>query len=166
MSFDESFRPLTHGSIAPSSPSIAESDETAVEPNGQSSSRECSDCLKCKLTIDYTDTNQTPREPCHGWPQLTELMVKNPGFESFQTFRDLNIKSLLYYQAELCSLRKQLHKLEWKDHRTGKLPHAEEFCANIEFLVQSADDKQKRKKQIDLVKQIRVVLKEYSKLPA
>jgi hypothetical protein len=159
-----SLRPLTRGSTAPSSPSISESG-TAVESNGRSPSRNCSVYEDCKLNYEYNGVAKTPEKPCHGWPELTDHIVKNPGFESFQSFRDLNIKSLLYFQAELCSLRRQLHELEWKDHRSGNFSHAEHLCANVEFLVDSEFGQTKRGgKQMRLVKRIRAVLKEYSNI--
>jgi hypothetical protein len=84
-------------------------------------------------------------------------MVDQPGLESFQPFRDLNIKSLLYYQAELVQLRQDLHALEWEDHRKGG--GAVLLCENVDKLLASAQFSE----QLSKVKEIRGVLKEYSK---
>jgi hypothetical protein len=66
---------------------------------------ECQDCQKIFRTLSAEDQLKWPPKKKfeilrHGWPCLAELMFKHPGFESFQAFRDLRIKSLLYYQAE------------------------------------------------------------------
>lgn len=167
--YSESMLPLTQGSPVPSSPSISGSAETAVESIAQSVSTSCQVSPQCTRTFrrnDKQDPANKLDEPCHGWPQLVDLMVKSPGFESFQTFRDLNIKSLLYYQAELVSLRKRLHAIEWKDHRAGNFDNSGELCANVEFLLQSEFSEHPRgPNQMKLVKKMRRVLKEYSKIP-
>lgn len=56
---------------------------------------------------DESDT--LPDGPIQGLPQLALLMARNHEFAAFSRFRDLNIKSLLYYQAELEILGKKLH---------------------------------------------------------
>lgn len=55
--------------------------------------------------------------PVAGWPRVSMFMAKKPHFASFARFSDLNVKSLLYYQAQLTSLRKQLHIQERDDQR-------------------------------------------------
>jgi len=108
------------------------------------------------------DASKDLSKPCHGWPQLVHDMVENPGFESFQSFRDLNIKSLLYYQAELDQLRKDLHALEWKDHRNGG--QSAVFCENIRSLLLTKRRPEECQEQLSKVKEMREVLKEYSKI--
>lgn len=116
-------------------------------------------------TSDSKDAEQDLKTICHGWPALVDVMVKYRSFESFQAFPDLNIKSLLYYQAELVALRSQLHELEWQDHRTpGK---ASIFCGNVQSLLLSRYSTEKEKEeganaQLEKIKEIREVLKEYS----
>jgi hypothetical protein len=166
--YAESIRPLTQGSIAPSSVSISESGETAVDSIAQSPSTKCSIFHECTQTFGYDDPQDPGKNldrPCHGWPELAKVIVQNPGFESFQVFKDLNIKSLLYYQAELVSLRTQLHSLEWNDHRTGNFLNSDELCANVAFLVSSEFGTSKKgQRQMKLVRKMRGVLKEYSKI--
>lgn len=82
---------------------------------------------------DEHDASYDLKQPCHGWPELVNLMVQNPHFESYQAFRDLNIKSLLYYQAELVQLRRDLHGIEWRDHRKGGV--STRLCANVRSLL-------------------------------
>jgi hypothetical protein len=86
---------------------------TAV-PTGPSTSIHCNTYPACTHydEDDERDASHDLKQPCHGWPELVKVMVESPGFEAFQAFRDLNIKSLLYYQAELVKLRRQLHALE------------------------------------------------------
>jgi hypothetical protein len=164
----QSLRGFTQQTSASSSPTISTSGETAVDSVERSSSNII--CLHChELTQTSYNNRLDPAEdldrPCHGWPELVNLIVKNPGFEAFQAFRDLNIKSLLYYQAELVKLRKDLHRLEWNDHRKGKFDDAHKLCSRVDTLLLSEGDTDKRaQRQIKLVKKIRGVLKEYSKI--
>jgi hypothetical protein len=108
----------------------------------------------------------------HGWPELAKAIETYADFEAFPAFRDLNIKSLLYYQCELTALRKELHELEWDDHRNPQLEDAETFNSRADFLVYSqsqgdADDEHEEheeaaQKQMDLINKIRIVLEKYS----
>jgi len=93
-------------------------------------------------------------------------MFRNPGFESFQAFRDLNIKSLLYYQAELVGIREELLKVEWKDHINGGFEDSDQLCERVDtlLLTETKDGKEKAERQIQLIKKMRRVLKEYSKI--
>ena len=93
-----------------------------------------------------------PEDPIQGWPQLALLMAKTPDFATFSRFRDLNIKSLLYYQAQLTVLRKKLHDLEYADAGKGKI-----WAERADKLVEDT-----KSDQFLLVKDIRIVLKEYS----
>ena len=103
--------------------------------------------------------------PLHGWPQVAHLMATHPEYASFQRFRDLNVKNLLYYQAELDDLRHQLHETEWKDHLEGGFPDAEVLNSNIASLVQSGEsDERRARMQWETVQRIRHVLREYSEL--
>jgi len=157
---------LIQGPFPPYSPPLSEAD-TAVDPSPRPSSNACKcrrqNC-KGKVKFDFSDPRDPAKrldEPCHGYPELAHLIVQHPGFESFQVFRDLQIKSLLYYQAQLAELRKKLHKWEWVDHRSGT-GNAETWCADITTLMASAETEDSE--QINMIKEIRGVLKEYSKL--
>jgi hypothetical protein len=115
-------------------------------------------CFYCDK-YDERDATKGLKQPCHGWPQLATVIADNAGFESFQTFRDLNIKSLLYYQAELVQLRKELHNLEWEDYRQDG--NFSDLCSrNILF---TEEDPIQAQDQLNKVKRIREVLKDYSK---
>ena len=116
-------------------------------------------------TISRVFTNDATRDlnrPASGWPQVARVMALTPDFEAFQAFRDLNLKSLLYYQAQLVSLRKRLHVLEWKDWRNGNGPTVE-FAQNLEYLFSSEMEADPRvRQQWELVRELRCVLNEYS----
>lgn len=78
-------------------------------------------------------------------------MGGNPDLSAFPRFRDLNVKSLLYYQCQLTILRSKLHKMEYDD------------CAQGNDWAEFADDLvESNSPQLQLVKEMRVVLKEYS----
>ncbi|RAL60735.1 hypothetical protein DID88_009841 [Monilinia fructigena] len=89
-----------------------------------------------------TDPFEDLEKPLPGWPLVSKLIAKYPDLEAFKAFRDLNIKSLLYYQAELQNLQMKLHRAEYNEYRMG-----EQEC---------------KSKQVKIMKQIRVVLKDYN----
>lgn len=88
-------------------------------------------------------------------------MAKTPDFAAFPRFRDLNVKSLLYYQVELTKLRRKLHDQEYEDN--GKpsddelFPDAADFAERADFLVENQNSP-----QFMIIKEIRRLLKEYS----
>jgi hypothetical protein len=101
------------------------------------SSPECELCEKIRKSLQ-PDSKWPPKKnleiPCHGYPALAGFMFNNPGFESFQAFRDLHIKSLLYYQGQLDKIREDLHALEWADHDIATFKYHEELSKNVDFL--------------------------------
>ena len=121
-------------------------------------------CFPTSAPLDHPnladgDVENDLDRPVPGWPRVAMLMAKTPDFASFSRFRDLNIKSLLYYQAELTKLRAKLHEEEWQDYRRGD-EDAREFASRADYLIMSEDEVNHR--QWDIMKQIRVLLKEYS----
>ncbi|KAK0714537.1 hypothetical protein B0H67DRAFT_644387 [Lasiosphaeris hirsuta] len=52
--------------------------------------------------------------PC-GWPSLATCMAKNPAAQSFDRFREANIKNLLYYQVQISVLETDLKTQEGLD---------------------------------------------------
>jgi hypothetical protein len=105
--------------------------------------------------------------PVPGWPTLAKVIAGRPDLEAFASFRDLNIKSLLYYQAELIHLRKLLHKEEWACYRqTDDEYHSGFFAENLSLLVSARDDsiedEEPLPQQWVLIEKIRTTLKKYS----
>jgi len=103
--------------------------------------------------------------PLYGWPELAQLMAQNADLQAFPAFTDLNVKSLLYYQAELTDLREELRKLEWTDHLDGRFRFSDQFCARVDSLLypkRLSGMAGPEGAQLKLVFRIRAVLKEYS----
>ncbi|TVY85405.1 hypothetical protein LSUE1_G000036 [Lachnellula suecica] len=99
--------------------------------------------------------------PLPGWPQVTKTIVDNPGLEAFPLYRNLNIKSLLYYQAELDRLQSELHDQEWTDRSNRDLEDLN-FPADVSSLF----DKNLRgdeRAQMNLIEEMRKVLNKYNK---
>jgi hypothetical protein len=98
--------------------------------------------------------------PVEGWPRVALLMAKTPDFAAFSRFRDLNVKNLLYYQAQLTRLRQKLHKQEYDDSRNmGEDDEIRKFASRADFLMTAEGSA-----QLKIVLEIRGLLKEYSKL--
>jgi hypothetical protein len=62
-----------------------------------------------------------------GWPLLARLMEKNPEFEGFTRFRELNVKNLLYYQVELDYVSNLLRREELRDRKLAHMDSEREF---------------------------------------
>lgn len=122
-----------------------------------------SDAAQYQQNTTEKPPGNVPETPMEGWPTVAEMMASNPEFRNLCRFSDLNMKSLLYYQAELFQLRKQLHKHEYHDFRHHKDSLTGEFYSRADFLVDSQN--KEKHEQWDLVVKIRKVLKEYSELP-
>jgi hypothetical protein len=132
-------------------------------------------CLPCRrifnsLSEDDQEHKWPPmgdlEKPCHGWPGLADIMVKNGGFQSFQAFRDLHIKSLLYYQVELVKIREELHRIEWRNHTERHFARSDKLCKRAEWLLDpktKASPRDEEYEQILKITEMRTVLKEYSK---
>ncbi|TVY68720.1 hypothetical protein LSUE1_G007147 [Lachnellula suecica] len=85
-------------------------------------------------------------------------MANTPDFAAFSRFRDLNVKSLLYYQAQLTDLRLRLHEQEYEDARnTNGEEDNGRFASRADFLMTAEGSEQLR-----LMGEIRRLLKEYN----
>jgi hypothetical protein len=102
---------------------------------------------------DDDDEADVSPDSIQGWPQLAQLMAQTPDLAAFPRFRDLQVKSLLYYQCELQVLRRKLHLLEYKDSADNK-----EYNKCADGLMKHGNESE----QFRLIEQIRVVLKKYS----
>ncbi|ESZ93177.1 hypothetical protein SBOR_6456 [Sclerotinia borealis F-4128] len=114
-----------------------------------------------------TDPFKDPEKPLPGWPLVSKLIAKYPDLEAFKAFRDLNIKSLLYYQAELENLRMKLHQAEYTEYRQGEqegITRASMMAKNLDYYLLHArlDDTKCKSKQVKIMREIRVVLKNYN----
>jgi hypothetical protein len=144
-------------------PSLSPPSYSATIPRAPSAHSLCRGCRQPRR-------EDSEKEPVPGWPTLAKVVTDNPGLEAFPTFRDLNIRSLLYYQAELDRLRKELYEKEWADHTSfqnlGELERLEALntSENWDHMFESQFE-DNTKAQYDLIVEIRKVLKEYSMFP-
>jgi hypothetical protein len=129
--------PVNDSHSSQSSPEIEERSDSASSVTSSNPSRA---------------SNTFHRDALPGWPQLAEVMAKTPDFAALPRFRDLNIKSLLYYQVELTKLRNKLRVQEYVD--SGDIGR---FAERADYLVDNQESP-----QFTIIKDIRRVLKEYS----
>lgn len=98
-----------------------------------------------------------------GYPQLASFMGSQPQNLIFRRFRTLNTKLLLYRQAQLTYLEKELKEAEEKDasspHPKRKL-YARDW-RELEFY-KSDDENDEGTRQLDLIREIEPLVKDYS----
>jgi hypothetical protein len=105
-----------------------------------------------------------------GYTLLAYLMTKYSELAIFRSFSDLNVKNLLYYQAELIELENEL-KLNQSERGNQGIQGIEkellEGCPNLLDCdwksLKMATSEDGEKSQWELFQEIRVKLKEYSK---
>lgn len=137
----------------PEPPTIVSIDSSSSNSNGEATP---------------VNSSLSPTGPCGppysvpGWPSLAKLMGTKPDFAAFSRFRDLNIKSLLYYQAQLRNLKARLAECERYDKFQGEGGNGL-LAQNIDYLVNSPKCPNRSQEQWALILEIRRVLKEYSK---
>lgn len=143
-----------------------ESDQrSATLTNSRSASSPCHSSQESTSTRGNSNIpnrlaiNDNLELPVPGWPRLAQLMATTPDFAAFSRFRDLNVKSLLYYQVELTELRKSLDKLERSNCYNGD-SEVREYANRADYLIDSRHDKHHA--QWDLVVRMRELLKEYN----
>ena len=150
----------THPSGSP--PTYSSTDMNSSTPSP------CSRCNKAILD-QQSITGNDPNQALPGWPNLAKLIADNSGFEAFPIHRDLNIKMLLYYQAEVQRLKRDLREQELEDFKEhAQIPGCDRdvLHQNVEHLL---DTKYKSdpdaRRQYDLVLEIREILDKYSLYP-
>ncbi|KAI0434246.1 hypothetical protein F5Y09DRAFT_297000 [Xylaria sp. FL1042] len=98
-----------------------------------------------------------------GWPRLAQMLAETPELESFRRFRELNVKTLLYYQAEIAELEADLIKAEDIDRGKKSSGQWEGNYARLAYrMVRSRDLPNVDTKQCDIVLKIRERLREYN----
>jgi hypothetical protein len=102
--------------------------------------------------------------PIPGWPSLARKVADKPAFAAFPSFADLNVKSLLYYQAALIKLRKELHEAEFQDYYHGDTTQGQ-FAEDLDWLLDSLQkNPEQNPEQFKILEKIRITLDKYSKL--
>ena len=69
---------------------------------------------------------------------LSGLMSKHPELFILRSFRDLNIKNILYYEAELAHLECELREVEEEDEAEKTLPR-KEYAVNWKRMSMARD---------------------------
>lgn len=108
-------------------------------------------------------SNSEDNVPICGYPRLAQEMGDAPSIAIVRRFTNLNNESLLYYQAQLVVLEKELRKLQRRDARpsAGNEPEPDPQCSrDWEWLGVWSPECEQWKKVIE----IRQILKEYSTL--
>lgn len=95
--------------------------------------------------------------------QMAQEMDKNPEIGVFRRFGELNNLNLLYMQAELLILERKLLQQQ-NDDLKSSCERTRLYCYSMEALILSEGDG--GTKQRDLLLEIQVKLKAYSKLPS
>ncbi|KAF1950478.1 hypothetical protein CC80DRAFT_426686 [Byssothecium circinans] len=101
-----------------------------------------------------------------GYPKLAGRMGAMPEVAMFRRFGALNCRNLLYLQSELVELENKLRRLEYEDSQSTV--GDKRFFARDHWLLMASTQmkdgvlRSGDTKQLDLVRQIRGVLKEYN----
>lgn len=100
-----------------------------------------------------------------GYPRLAGQMGRLPQLGVFRRFGALNMRSLLYYQAELAQIEQDLIQTELEDARNTQDLQGD-YCGNWADLSGSTTDHNQEfsGEQWELVLKMRKLLKEYSKI--
>src|SRR3989442_11964022 len=77
------------------------------------------------LFVLTTSSDRSPRPSMVGYTDLSSLMSKHPEVFILRSFRDLNVKNILYYEAELAHLECELREVEEEDEAEKTLPRKE-----------------------------------------
>jgi hypothetical protein len=98
-----------------------------------------------------------------GYPRLSGYMERIPEVAIFRRFAGLNARRLLYLQAELLQLQKELETTECADKHSSD-EDRQNYSVDWFWLKQSMDFKDEIKtRQWNLVQEIMPKLKEFSK---
>ncbi|KAH8422312.1 uncharacterized protein LDX57_000070 [Aspergillus melleus] len=96
-----------------------------------------------------------------GYSDVATLMAKDPGLSIYRRFAHLNAENLLYLQAELVYLEKDLNEIIKRDEESGA-PQRENFPISLWHLKNSSDSEDDGL-QWQKVLEIRELLDKYNK---
>jgi len=91
-----------------------------------------------------------------GYYKLANLIRRDKSLTIFRRFDDINILCLLQLQAEILKVRKELYIVSHVDNTRGSDPETR-FAENFKLSKESGS------RQYNLIKEIRGLLREYSK---
>lgn len=107
---------------------------------------------------DQLAKSDSPR----GYPQVANFMGEYPEMAMVRRFRGLNARNLLYLQAELVLIEKELLELEKADAKDTTDPFKHLYARDFDWLMQSAN--REGNNQWKLIQKMKEKLKEYSKM--
>jgi hypothetical protein len=96
--------------------------------------------------------------PPRGYPQVATFMGDHPELAMVRRFRGLNARNLLYLQAELVQIEKELLQCERDDANNKVDPYKSYYRLDYKILA----EQQLGDTQHDLILKMRAKLKEYS----
>ena len=113
---------------------------------------------------DNVSTHSGPTQPkiIDGYPKLAEHMGSTPEVSIFRRFEALNRQNLLYLQAELTALERELRNLEAESATCDAADPRSQYSRDWEWM-NITDEKSNMNPQWRLFLRIRAILKEYSK---
>jgi hypothetical protein len=119
---------------------------------------------KALQIIQPTKTKSAPspfleawRNHPSGYPRLAERIAVKPETGIYRRFDALNARRILYLQAELCAIEKDLQLQEKNDNRDPR-GHRSDFASDYESMLEAMEDNP----QLDLVKKMQDKLEQYS----
>ncbi|KIM92788.1 hypothetical protein OIDMADRAFT_139048 [Oidiodendron maius Zn] len=112
---------------------------------------------------DNVSTHSGPNRPkiVDGYPKLAEHMGSTPEVSIFRRFETLNRQNLLYLQAELTALEKELRNLEAESATCDAADPRSQYSRDWEWM-NITDEKSNMNPQWQLFLRIRAILKEYN----
>lgn len=113
---------------------------------------------------DNVSVHSYPTQPkiIDGYPRLAEHMGSTPEISIFRRFESLSRQNLLYLQAELTTLERELRILEAESAACDAADPRSRYARDWEWM-NMIDEESNRNPQWQLFLRIRAVLKEYSK---
>lgn len=131
----------SRGSSVPTTVTFAASDTQLIPPQqqqqhnvGEDATPQTSPVGSSRLASIFENRQANDVE---GWPLLAKLMTKEPDFEAFDRFEELNVKNLLYYQVELALIKRRLEKWERDDRNNLSDENRSKFYTMANKLVGS-----------------------------
>lgn len=97
-----------------------------------------------------------------GYPKLAEHMSSAPEISIFRRFEALNRQNILYLQAELTTLERELRNLEAESATCDAADPRSQYSRDWEWM-NTTDENSNVNPQWELFLRIRAILKEYSK---
>jgi len=107
-------------------------------------------------SLPTVSSEMAKEKPPSGYPQIADIMSKYPELTMFRRFKGLNALNLLYLQAELMQIEKDLQDLQKADNITNS-----KYAADYSWLMASAETENDQ--QWRLIQKMNKKLKEYSK---